>query len=99
MVAETSSRRGFFSAAATTVGAVATAAVLQPAGNAVAAPTIYNLDNGVKYAITQEVTKGSYPQAGDIIAIEYTGYLSNGAIFDATHSIGKKNALLFQMGG
>ena len=99
MVAETSSRRGFFSAAATTVGAVATAAVLQPAGNAVAAPTIYNLDNGVKYAITQEVTKGSYPQAGDIIAIEYTGYLSNGAIFDATHSIGKKNALLFQLGG
>ena len=68
------------------------------AGNAVAAPIIYNLDNGVKYAITQEVTKGSYPRAGDIIAIEYTGYLSNGAIFDATHS-GKKNALLFQLGG
>ena len=102
MVAEnqlpTSSRRGFFSAAVTSVGAVVTAAALQPAGNAVAAPTIYNLPNGIKYAITQDVTKGSYPRGGDIIAIEYTGYLSNGAIFDATHSIGKKNALGFQLG-
>jgi FKBP-type peptidyl-prolyl cis-trans isomerase len=102
MVAEkqptTSSRRGFFTSAATTVGAVATAAFLQPTENAVAGPTIYNLSNGIKYAITQDVAKGSYPQEGDIIAIEYTGYLSNGAIFDATHSIGRKNALLFKLG-
>ena len=94
----TSSRRGFFSAAATSVGAVATAAVLQPVGSAVAGPQIFNLDNGIKYAVTQDVTKGSYAQEGDIIAIEYTGYLTNGAIFDATHSIGKKNALLFKLG-
>lgn len=102
MVAEkqptASSRRGFFTSAATTVGAVATAAFLQPTENAVAGPTIYNLSNGIKYAITQDVAKGSYPQEGDIIAIEYTGYLSNGAIFDATHSIGRKNALLFKLG-
>jgi len=94
----TSSRRGFFTSAAASVGAVATAAFLQPTENAVAGPTIYNLSNGIKYAITQDVAKGSYPQEGDIIAIEYTGYLSNGAIFDATHSIGKKNALLFKLG-
>ena len=94
----TSSRRGFFSAAAASVGAVATAAVIQPVGNANAGPQIYNLGNGIKYAVTQDVAKGSYPQEGDIIAIEYTGYLTNGAIFDATHSVGKKNALLFKLG-
>mmetsp|Transcript_27127 Transcript_27127/g.58068 ORF Transcript_27127/g.58068 Transcript_27127/m.58068 type:complete len:196 (-) Transcript_27127:1880-2467(-) len=96
--APASSRRGFFTSAAASAGAIITAASLQRTENAVAAPTIYKLNNGVKYAITQDVTKGSYPQAGDIIAIEYTGYLADGAIFDATHSIGKKNALLFQLG-
>ena len=75
-----------------------TSAVFQPIENAAAAPTVYKLDNGVKYAVTQDVAKGSYPQEGDIIAIEYTGYLANGAIFDATHSQGKKNALLFKIG-
>lgn len=87
-----SSRRGFLSSAAAAAAAVC---VVQPA---MAAPTVYNLPNGVKYAVTQDVAKGSYPQPGDIIAIEYTGYLSNGAIFDATHSQGKKNALLFKLG-
>ena len=36
--------------------------------------------------------------AGDIVAIDYTGYLVNGQIFDATHSEGKSNALLFKIG-
>ena len=94
----TSSRRGFFSTAAASAGAVVTAAALQPTGSALAGPQIYNLGNGIKYAVTQDVAKGSYPQDGDIIAIEYTGYLTNGAIFDATHSVGKKNALLFKLG-
>lgn len=94
----TSSRRGFFSTAAASAGALATAAVLQPTGSALAGPQVYNLGNGIKYAVTQDVAKGSYPQEGDIIAIEYTGYLTNGAIFDATHSVGKKNALLFKLG-
>jgi FKBP-type peptidyl-prolyl cis-trans isomerase len=35
---------------------------------------------------------------GDIVAIDYTGYLANGQIFDATHSGGKNNALLFKLG-
>ena len=36
--------------------------------------------------------------SGDIVAIEYTGYLANGQIFDATHSEGKSNSLLFKLG-
>mmetsp|Transcript_18334 Transcript_18334/g.42250 ORF Transcript_18334/g.42250 Transcript_18334/m.42250 type:complete len:196 (-) Transcript_18334:2603-3190(-) len=93
-----SSRRRFFSGTAIPVVAAVSTAAISLRENAVAAPVINNLSNGIKYAITQDVAKGSYPQEGDIIAIEYTGYLSNGAIFDSTHSIGKKNALLFKSG-
>ena len=90
------SRRSFMSrAAGAVVGGVA---LTQLPNNAMAAPTIYKLDSGVKYAITKEATKGSYPQEGDIIAIEYTGYLTDGTIFDASHSEGKSNALLFKLG-
>lgn len=35
---------------------------------------------------------------GDFVAIDYTGYLANGQIFDATHAEGKQNALLFNLG-
>ena len=94
-----SSRRGFMNTAAVSAGALVTAVSLQPTVKAdAAAPTIYNLSNGVKYAITKDVAKGSFPQEGDICAIEYTGYLSNGAIFDATHGEGKKSVLLFKLG-
>jgi FKBP-type peptidyl-prolyl cis-trans isomerase len=69
-------------------------------------PQIYNLPSGIKYAVLNDATNnakggGSYPQQGDIVAIEYTGYLTNGQIFDASHSGngGKSNnALLFQLG-
>ena len=37
-------------------------------------------------------------QEGDIVAIEYTGYLTSGSIFDGTHAEGKQNALLFKFG-
>ena len=30
--------------------------------------------------------------------IDYTGYLSNGQIFDATHALGKNNNLVFKLG-
>jgi FKBP-type peptidyl-prolyl cis-trans isomerase len=93
-----SNRRAFITKAATSAAAVLTASTLQSTGVANAAPTIYNLNSGVKYAIIKDVTKGSYSQQGDIVAIEYTGYLTNGAIFDATHSEGKRNALLFKLG-
>lgn len=78
------------------VGSSYTIATTQPAE--AATPQIYNLPSGVKYAILKDVTKGSFPQTGDIVAVEYTGYLRNGQIFDATHSEGKQNALLFKLG-
>jgi FKBP-type peptidyl-prolyl cis-trans isomerase len=98
---QASSRRGFLNTAATSAvaGAIVTAVSLQPTVKAdAAAPTIYNLSNGIKYAVTKDVAKGSFPQEGDICAIEYTGYLSNGAIFDATHAEGNKKMLLFKLG-
>ena len=65
-------------------------------------PVVNNLPSGIKYAILKETTTtkggGGYPQPGDIVAIEYTGYLTNGQIFDASHSEGKNNALLFKLG-
>lgn len=97
-----SSRRGFFSTTAvvaTTSAAIATS--ILPVSSAVAAgPTIYNLDSspGLKYAITKEVKTGRFPQQGDIVSIEYTGYLSNGAIFDATHAEGTGKQLVFLLG-
>jgi len=96
------SRRGFFSTTAvvaTTSAAIATS--ILPVPPAVAAgPTIYNLDSspGLKYAITKEVKTGRFPQQGDIVSIEYTGYLSNGAIFDATHAEGTGKQLVFLLG-
>ena len=32
------------------------------------------------------------------MAIDYTGYLTDGTIFDATHAIGKSNNLTFKLG-
>lgn len=44
-----------------------------------AAPTIYNLPSGIKYAVTKDA-RGQQPQKGDIVAVEYTGYLTNGQV-------------------
>eukprot|EP00586_Coscinodiscus_wailesii_P012018 CAMPEP_0172497294 /NCGR_PEP_ID=MMETSP1066-20121228/97763_1 /TAXON_ID=671091 /ORGANISM="Coscinodiscus wailesii, Strain CCMP2513" /LENGTH=180 /DNA_ID=CAMNT_0013269965 /DNA_START=63 /DNA_END=605 /DNA_ORIENTATION=+ len=63
-----------------------------------AGPTIYTTDKGVKYAILKEAGKGGSPLSGDIVAVEYTGYLTSGKIFDATHAEGKGNSLLFKLG-
>lgn len=58
------------------------------------------MPSGIKYAVTQQPSdkKPVVPLKGDIVAIDYTGYLANGQIFDATHSSGKQNALLFKLG-
>jgi FKBP-type peptidyl-prolyl cis-trans isomerase len=93
-------RRAFLSTAFATLGAAASVASLQPVERAQAAtssPSIYKLNSGVTYATLKE-GKGSFPQPGDIVAIEYTGYLTSGAIFDKTHSEGSQNALLFKLG-
>ena len=90
-----SSRRAFIGAS---TGALVAASTFQSPEIANAEPTIYKLNSGVKYAVTKDTDKKSYPQQGDIVAIEYTGYLTTGAIFDGTHSEGKSNALLFKLG-
>mmetsp|Transcript_40534 Transcript_40534/g.116520 ORF Transcript_40534/g.116520 Transcript_40534/m.116520 type:complete len:189 (+) Transcript_40534:119-685(+) len=96
MVSESTSRRSFLKTAPA-AAAVISGVALQTASPAIAAPTIYKTNSGIKYAVTKDANKG-YPQQGDICAIEYTGYLTNGAIFDSTHSEGKQNALLFKLG-
>ena len=79
----TDSRRTFLSnvgdVAAGTAGilAVSTSALPSPV---LAAPEIIKTDNGIKYAITKAATTSIVPQQGDIVAIEYTGYLSNGQV-------------------
>lgn len=45
-----------------------------------AAPEIVKTASGVKYAITKAASNGIAPLKGDIVAIEYTGYLSNGQV-------------------
>ena len=95
------SRRAFFTKAAVmSSAAVASSSAMfglsQPAR---AAPEIFNTPSGIKYAILKQPDKkGSYPQNGDIVAIEYTGYLTDGKIWDSTHAEGKSNALLFNLG-
>lgn len=66
---------------------------------AFAAPEIFTSPSGIKYAVLKPPREKPSSLKGDIVAIEYTGYLSNGSIFDSTHAEGKKNALMFELGG
>jgi FKBP-type peptidyl-prolyl cis-trans isomerase len=94
-----STRRGFISTAGS--AAVAVAIGTSNSAPANAAPEIYNTPAGIKYAILKQpkdVKKAVAPQQGDIVAVEYTGYLTDGKIFDSTHAEGKNNALLFNLG-
>lgn len=97
------SRRGFLSTSfAAVVGGTAISGLVshpQPS-YAATAKEIITAPSGIKYAVTQEPTnkKPTAPQQGDIVGIDYTGYLANGQIFDATHATGKQNALLFKLG-
>lgn len=93
-------RRSFLSTSiATVVGG--TSVLLQPQpSRAATAKEIITTKSGIKYAITKEPTdkKPVTPYKGDFVAIDYTGYLANGQIFDATHAEGKSNSLLFKLG-
>ena len=80
-----SSRRGFLSkvsAAATASGASFFGLTLPTAVNA-ASPEVFNTPNGIKYATIKPATARGSPQDKDIVAIEYTGYLTDGTIFGA----------------
>ena len=98
---QSQSRRAFLSSATASAAAVVTAAALQQGTTqpANAAPQIFSTNRGVKYAVLKEGSSNVIPQKGDIVAIEYTGYLSDGKIFDGTHAEGKNNVLLFNLGG
>ena len=71
-----SNRRSFLS---TSIATVAAASLAQPS---FAAPEIYNTESGIKYAITKQPTakKPVAPLQGDIVGVEYTGYLTNGQV-------------------
>ena len=88
------SRRAFLAQATGSM-----AAALLGVQNAVAAPEVVTTPSGIKYVVTKPAKEAPKSIKGDIIAIEYTGYLPNGQIFDATHAEGKKNALMFELGG
>jgi len=99
-----SSRRSFLSnvgaaAAASVVAGTSSSGFAPQRANAAAAPEILQTPKGIKYATLQSARDKSPPLKGDLVAIEYTGYLTDGTIFDATHSTGKNNALLFELGG
>lgn len=98
MTNDAPSRRAFLSKAVSTASAavVGISAASRPA---TAAPEIFKTPKGIKYAVLQQAKDKSAPQKGDIVAIEYTGYLTDGTIFDSTHATGKKNALMFELGG
>uniref|UniRef100_A0A7S3PW23 peptidylprolyl isomerase n=1 Tax=Chaetoceros debilis TaxID=122233 RepID=A0A7S3PW23_9STRA len=89
-------RRNFFTTLTTGASAAAAAVIAPNIANA--GPEILKLDSGIKYAITKPSEKGKIPLQGDLVLIEYTGYLTNGQIFDATHGEGKKNGVLYKLG-
>ncbi|KAL3804719.1 hypothetical protein HJC23_008534 [Cyclotella cryptica] len=96
-----SDRRAFISSSAAALAGVSIARIAQPMPSyAVSTKEIFNTPSGIKYAILKESAdkKPVAPYKGDIVAVEYTGYLANGQIFDATHAEGKSNALLFKVG-
>jgi len=91
-------RRSFLTNTAAAVAG--TLGIVASPQSSLAGPEIITLPSGIKYAVTQAPSdkKPAVPLKGDIVAIDYTGYLANGQIFDATHSGGKNNALLFKLG-
>ena len=94
------SRRNFLQKSVATAAAVVGVSSL-PAMPASATPEIFNTPSGMKYAILEQpanLKKATVPQKGDVVAIEYTGYLTDGTIFDGTHGAGKNNLLTFRLG-
>mmetsp|Transcript_34325 Transcript_34325/g.82103 ORF Transcript_34325/g.82103 Transcript_34325/m.82103 type:complete len:205 (+) Transcript_34325:31-645(+) len=93
-----SSRRKFLAKSAALTGGVGSFVASPQIAHS--APEIITLPSGIKYATTKEPSekKPVVPYQGDIVAIDFTGYLTSGQIFDATHSEGKQNALLFKLG-
>ena len=75
------SRRSFFSVA--TASGAATTSFLTASAPVNAVPQFFSTSKGIKYAVTKDLPKDAKkiaPQLGDIVAIEYTGYLTSGQV-------------------
>lgn len=80
-----SSRRVFFSKVSATLVASSVGSsflgLTLPMPAQAATAEIFNTPNGIKYATIKPATAKGSPQDKDIVAIEYTGYLTDGTIF------------------
>ena len=56
-------------------------AIVPKSSIAATTPEIVTTANGIKYATTKKATGKGSPIDKDIVAIEYTGYLTDGTIF------------------
>lgn len=59
-------------------------------------PVVQETDLGIQYLVSKKGS-GAYPNPGDFVVINYTGFLSDGTVFDTTEAKGKK-PLAFRMG-
>ena len=75
------SRRAFVSKSSAFVATAGIGTSLVGTKSATAAPEIFTLPCGIKYATLKPPKDKKKPQTGDIVAIEYTGYLTDGTIF------------------
>ena len=74
-----STRRDVLSKA---VGMALVASTMAPKPTiAATSPEVFNTANGIKYATIKKGTGKGSPIDKDIVAIEYTGYLTDGTIF------------------
>ncbi len=83
-------RRSFFSVTAASASVLLT--INGPAAQAATPQILTSSGLGVKYAITEDVPPGSTkrrPQRGDIVAIEYTGYTSDGTVRESRLSLSR----------
>jgi hypothetical protein len=78
------SRRDFFSKISTATLLVSSnsfVGFISPESAIASSPEVVTTSNGIKYATIKTPTGKGYPQDKDIVAIEYTGYLTDGTIF------------------
>ena len=80
-----STRRNFFSKVVSTTTLIVSTSglieVVSPDQALAASPEMFKTPNGIKYATLKKPTGKGSPIDKDIVAIEYTGYLTDGTIF------------------
>ncbi|CAB1116863.1 unnamed protein product [Ectocarpus sp. CCAP 1310/34] len=93
-------RRDVIQTASAAVAGLLSSAVL-PAGALAAAKAepnrrVFTTDGGVKFIVLKEGT-GPVARDGDFCVVEFTGFLPDGAVFDASNAPGRK-PIAFQLG-